>query len=418
MLRIPAVLRRVGPGLITGAADDDPSGIATYSQAGAQLGLHSLWSVVFAWPLVVAVQVICARIGIVTDRGLAANLHKNLPRPLLLLVVGALLIANTLNIAADLAAIGDSIQLLIGGPQHLYSLGAGVLCALLQIQIPYERYVKVLKWLTLSLLAYTGVVFTVHIPWKEVIRDAVLPNIQWTPEYISMVVAIFGTTISPYLFFWQTAHEIEDRKIRRKSKSATTKELSRELRRVRHDTAFGMGVSCFIAFFIMLTTALTLHTSGVTDIQTSRQAAEALKPVVGQFAFLLFALGIVGSGLLAVPVLAGSAAYAVAESFERPTGLSLQPTEARTFYAVIAAATLAGAALDFSPIDPIKALYWSAVVNGVVAVPLLFLILWMAGLPRVLGDFVIKGRLLFLGVAAAAVMAICAISMLVLTSQS
>jgi Mn2+/Fe2+ NRAMP family transporter len=366
----------------------------------------------------VAVQVICARIGIVTDRGLAANLHKNLPRPLLLLVVGALLIANTLNIAADLAAIGDSIQLLIGGPQHLYSLGAGVLCALLQIQIPYERYVKVLKWLTLSLLAYTGVVFTVHIPWKEVIRDAVLPNIQWTPEYISMVVAIFGTTISPYLFFWQTAHEIEDRKIRRKSKSATTKELSRELRRVRHDTAFGMGVSCFIAFFIMLTTALTLHASGVTDIQTSRQAAEALKPVVGQFAFLLFALGIVGSGLLAVPVLAGSAAYAVAESFERPTGLSLQPTEARTFYAVIAAATLAGAALDFSPIDPIKALYWSAVVNGVVAVPLLFLILWMAGLPRVLGDFVIKGRLLFLGVAAATVMAICAISMLVLTSQS
>jgi len=412
------VLRRVGPGLITGAADDDPSGIATYSQAGAQLGLHSLWSVVFAWPLVVAVQVICARIGVVTGRGLAANLHKNLPRPLLLIVVSALLIANTLNIAADLAAIGDAIQLVLGGPQHLYSLGAGLLCALLQILIPYERYVRVLKWLTLSLLAYTGVIFTVHIPWQEVMRDAVLPNIQWTPGYISMIVAIFGTTISPYLFFWQTAHEIEDRKMRRKSKSATTKELSTELRRVRHDTTFGMGVSCFIAFFIMLTTAVTLHVSGVTDIQTSSQAAEALRPVVGQFAFLLFALGIIGSGLLAVPVLAGSAAYAVAESFERPAGLSLQPAEARVFYSVIAVATLGGAALDFTPIDPIKALYWSAIVNGIVAVPLLFLILWMAGLPRVLGEFVVKGRLLLLGVVAAVVMAICAVSLLVLTIQT
>jgi Mn2+/Fe2+ NRAMP family transporter len=342
----------------------------------------------------------------------------NLPRPLLLTVVSALLIANTLNIAADLAAIGDAIRLLVGGPQHLYSLGAGLLCAFLQIKIPYDRYVRVLKWLTLSLLAYAGVIFTVHIPWREVVRDAVLPNIQWTPEYISMVVALFGTTISPYLFFWQTAHEIEERKIRRKSKSATTKQLSIELRRVRHDTAFGMTVSCTIAFFIMLTTAVTLHVSGVTDIQTSSQAAEALRPVVGPFVFLLFALGIIGSGLLAVPVLAGSAAYAVAESFDRPTGLSLQPMEARTFYSVIAVATLVGAALDFTPIDPIKALYWSAIVNGIVAVPLLFLILWIAGLPRVLGEFVVKGRLLFLGVLATAVMAICAVSMLVLIVQS
>jgi NRAMP (natural resistance-associated macrophage protein)-like metal ion transporter len=414
MLKIPGVLRRVGPGLVTGAADDDPSGIATYSQAGAQLGLQSLWSVLFAWPLVVAVQVICARIGVVTDRGLAANLHTILPRPVLLTVVGALLVANTLNIAADLAAIGDAVQLLIGGPQHLYSLAAGLLCVFLQIKIPYERYISVLKWLTLSLLAYAGVIFTVHIPWKEVIHNAVFPKIQWTPEYVSMIVAIFGTTISPYLFFWQTAHEIEERKATRMSKTETTLELSRELRRVRNDTAFGMGISIFIAFFIMLTTAVTLHVSGVTDIQSSSQAAEALKPVVGPFAFLLFALGIIGSGMLAVPVLAGSAAYAVAESFEHPTGLSLQPSEARTFYTVIAVATLVGVALDFTPIDPIKALYWSAIVNGIVAVPLLFIILWMAGLKSVLGDFVIKGRLLFLGRLAAAVMALCAISMLVL----
>ncbi len=414
MLKIPGVLRRIGPGLITGAADDDPSGIATYSQAGAQLGLHSLWSIVFAWPLVVAVQVICARIGVVTGRGLAANLHGNLPRPLLLTVVCALLLANTLNIAADLAAIGDAIRLVFGGSQHLYSLIAGLLCAFLQIRIPYERYVHILKWLTLSLLAYTGVIFTVHIPWQEVLRDAVWPNIQWTPEYINMVVALFGTTISPYLFFWQTAQEIEERQVKRKSHAATTRQLSSELRQVRHDTTFGMAVSCFIAFFIMLTTAVTLHVSGVTDIQSSSQAAEALRPIVGPLAFLLFALGIIGSGLLAVPVLAGSAAYAVAEAFERPTGLSLKPTEARTFYAVIAVATLGGAALDFTSINPIKALYWSAIVNGVVAVPLLFIILWLAGLPRVLGDFVIKGRLLFLGRLAAAVMAICAVSMLVL----
>jgi len=418
MLKIPGVLRRVGPGLITGAADDDPSGIATYSQAGAQLGLQSLWSVLFAWPLVVAVQVICARIGVVTNRGLAANLRDNLPRPVLLTVVGALLIANTLNIAADLAAIGDAIQLLFGGPQHLYSVGAGLLCVFLQIKIPFERYIKVLKWLTLSLLAYAGVIFTVHIPWRQVLHDAFFPTLQWTPEYVGMIVAIFGTTISPYLFFWQTAHEIEERKAARRSKAETAIELTKELRRVRMDTAFGMGVSIFIAFFIMLTTAVTLHVSGVTDIQSSRQAAEALRPVVGQFAFLMFALGIIGSGMLAVPVLAGSAAYAVAESFEHPTGLSLQPAEARTFYTVIAVATLAGAALDFTPINPIKALYWSAIVNGIVAVPLLFIILWMAGLKRVLGDFVIKGRLLFLGRAAAAVMALCAISMIALLFQN
>lgn len=414
MIKIPGVLRRVGPGLITGAADDDPSGIATYSQAGAQLGLHSLWSVVFAWPLVVAVQMICARIGVVTGRGLAANLHENLPRPLLLSVVGALLFANTLNIAADLAAIGDAVQLLIGGRQHLYSVLAGLLCVFLQIQISYKRYVGVLKWLTLSLLAYAGVLFTVHIPWREVMRDSFFPTIQWTPQYISMIVAIFGTTISPYLFFWHTAQEIEELKVRRPTKLATAKQLAKELRRVKHDTAFGMGISCTIAFFIMLTTAVTLHISGVTDIQTSRQAAEALKPVVGQFAFLLFSLGIIGSGLLAVPVLAGSAAYAVAESFSQPSGLSLKPTEARTFYNVIAIATLCGAALDFTPIDPIKALYWSAIVNGIVAVPLLILILWMAGQPKVLGAFVVKGKLRLLGYTAASLMALCAILMLVL----
>jgi NRAMP (natural resistance-associated macrophage protein)-like metal ion transporter len=414
MLKIPGVLRRVGPGLVTGAADDDPSGIATYSQAGAQLGLQSLWSVLFAWPLVVAVQVICARIGVVTDRGLAANLRDNLPGPVLRAVVGALLLANTLNIAADLAAIGDAVQLLAGGPQHVYSLGAGLLCVFLQIKIPYDRYIGILKWLTLSLLAYAGVIFTVHIPWKEVLHNAVLPTLQWTPAYVSMIVAIFGTTISPYLFFWQTAHEIEERKAVRMSNTETKRVLAKELHRVRLDTMFGMGVSIFIAFFIMLTTAVTLHVSGVTDIQTSKQAAEALRPVVGQFAFLMFALGIIGSGMLAVPVLAGSAAYAVAESIEHPSGLSLQPAEARTFYTVIAVATLVGAALDFTPIEPVKALYWSAIVNGIVAVPLLFIILWMAGLRSVLGDFVIKGRLLFLGRMAAAVMALCAVSMIVL----
>lgn len=402
---MPRMLGRVGPGLITGAADDDPSGIATYSQAGAQLGLHSMWTVLFAWPLVVAVQAICARLALVTGKGLAWSLNEVLPRRVLVALVFLLIAANTLNIAADLAAIGDAVQLLVGGPQHLYSLGFGILSVLLQVFIPYQRYVKFLKWLTLSLFAYVGVVLAIPVPWGTVIKDTLLPTLSLSPVYIAAVVAIFGTTISPYLFFWQASQEIEERRSEKRG-AFSTAEMSDNLRHVRNDTAFGMGISCGMAFFIMLTTALTLNANGITDIQTSAQAAEALRPIVGDLAFLLFALGIVGTGLLAVPVLAASAAYAAADTLKIPGSLGHKPHEARGFYAIITVATLAGVALDFTPIDPIKALYYSAIVNGIVAVPLMAAIMLAAGSKRLLGPFTISGKLRSLGWAATAVMTI------------
>lgn len=401
-------LNKLGPGLITGAADDDPSGIATYSQGGAQYGFGTLWTLFFTYPLMVGIQVISARIGCVTGRGLAANLALTHPRGVTYSLVGLLLVANTINIGADLAAMADAIKLVAGGPRQLYAVALGMVCLLLQIFIPYQRYVGILKWLTLSLFAYVGTVFTSHVPWSGVLQGTLLPRIEISQDYLLLIVAIFGTTISPYLFFWQAGQEVEELALQRDGVSLrkSPEDAQRHLHRINIDTTLGMAFSNIIAFFIMLTTAVTLYTHGVHDIQTSAQAAEALRPIGGEFTFLLFAAGILGTGLLAVPVLAGSAAYAVAETFRWSSSLSLELKSAKGFYAIIALATLVGTMLDFSSIDPVKALLWSAVINGVISVPLMIAMMRLATQKKIMGKFVISARLKWLGWIATVIMTV------------
>ena len=401
------MLEQLGPGLITGAADDDPSGIATYSQAGAQFGFGLLWTMVFTWPLMVGIQMVSARIGRVTGQGLAANMRRVFPRWVFYPIVFLLVVANTINIAADIAAMGDALRLLVGGRVHWYVIGFGLISLVLQVFIPYQRYVRVLKWLTLSLLAYVAVVFMVHVPWKAAAAGTIFPKVILDADFAMMIVAVFGTTISPYLFFWQASQEVEELRAVPGAMplvSSNLTEAREHLRRIKIDTYIGMGFSNLIAFFIILSTAVTLHAAGVTNIETSAQAAEALRPLAGELTFLLFAAGIVGTGMLAVPVLAGSAAYAVADSFEWRQGLDRKWYEARRFYALIALATLGGVALDFSSIDPIKALIWSAVINGVIAVPIMVVMMLMAVRPDLMGPFVIKRRLQVLGWLATVVM--------------
>ena len=404
--------RHLGPGLITGAADDDPSGIATYSQAGAQFGYAMLWTVVFTLPLMAAIQMVSARIGHVTRRGLAANIKAGFPRWVLLAVVGMLLVANTLNLAADIAAMAEALRLLVGGSAHVYAVTFGLLCLVLQVFLPYIAYVRWLKWLTLALLSYVAVVFSVQIDWWQVARSVVRPQLAANHDTLLMVVAVFGTTISPYLFFWQAAQEMEDTS---GSAPHTRQAVKRHLRRIRADTIVGMSFSNLIAFFIILSTAATLHAAGVTDIQTAAQAAEALRPLAGDFTFLLFSLGIIGTGLLAVPVLAGSAAYAVAEAagWQGSLSMRLENGEGRSFYGVIAAATVGGVLLCFTPTDPVKELFWSAVINGVIAVPIMVVMMLLASRRATMGEHVIGARLRALGWLATAAMAATVIAMLV-----
>ena len=401
-------LNKLGPGLITGAADDDPSGIATYSQGGAQYGFGTLWTLLITYPLMVGIQVISARIGCVTGRGLAANLAQTNSRRVTLSLVTLLLVANTINIGADLAAMADALKLVVGGPRHIYAVAFGMICLLLQVFIPYQRYVGVLKWLTLTLFAYVGTVFASHVPWGEVLRGTFVPKLELSQNYLLLIVAIFGTTISPYLFFWQAGQEVEELTVQRDGASlhSLPEDARHHLRRINIDTALGMAFSNIIAFFIMLTTAVTLYTHGVHDIQTSAQAAEALRPIGGEFTFLLFAAGIIGTGMLAVPVLAGSAAYAVAEIFHWSSSLGLELKAAKGFYAIIALATLVGMLLDFSPVDPVKALLWSAVINGVISVPLMIAMMGIATQQKIMGRFVIGVRLRWLGWLATGVMTI------------
>jgi Mn2+/Fe2+ NRAMP family transporter len=409
-------VKQLGPGLVTGAADDDPSGIATYSQAGAQFGYNMLWTVVFTYPLMVGIQMVSARIGCITGRGLAANIKAVFPKPVLFGIVGSLLIANTINIAADIAAMGEALRLLVGGSAHLYSVTFGLLCLLLQVLLRYERYVGYLKWLTLALLSYVAVVFTVNIPWWQVVRHLAFPRLSFNHETILMVVAVFGTTISPYLFFWQAAQEMED--LRLLSGHAGTSVLPhaeqvarRHLRRIRWDTYLGMGFSNAVAFFIILSAAATLHAAGITNIQTSAQAAEALRPLGGPVTFLLFSLGVIGTGMLAVPVLAGSAAYAVTESFDWRTGLDMRLHEAREFYGIIAFATVGGVLLNFTRVDPIRALLWSADINCVIAVPIMAVMMRLGANPTIMGTLAIRSRLRNLGWAATVLMGITVVAM-------
>lgn len=407
-------VKALGPGLITGAADDDPSGIATYSQAGAQFGFNMLWTLVFTYPFMVGIQLVSARIGRVTGKGIAANIRRSHSPLMLYSIVLLLLVANIINIAADIAAMGEAMRLVTGfGTAQYYSLGFGFLCLTLQIFLPYRTYVQYLKWLTLGLLAYVATVFTVHISWSEVFARTFNPHFAWDNNSITLIVAIFGTTISPYLFFWQASQEVEE--IRADDAEQALRKFpdnaKAHLKRIKIDTFIGMGFSNVVAFFIVLTTATTLGLHGITDIQTSAQAAEALRPLAGEFAFVLFAMGIIGTGLLAVPVLAGSCAYAVTESFRWPNGLDLKALQAREFYAIISLATIGGMVLNFAPIDPIKALFWSALINGVISVPIMAVMMLLARDEKVMGTFTLSRRHTIIGWMGVAVMTVAVVVM-------
>ena len=403
----------LGPGLITGASDDDPSGIATYSQVGAQFGYGLAWSLPFSYPLLAAVQEISARIGRVTGKGIAGNIRQFYPASILRLIVGLLLVANIINIGADLAAMADAVKLLIGGPALVYVVAFAVTCVWLEVFLSYARYVAILKWTTLSLLAYVATVLAVHVPWGQVAFHTLVPTITWEQAYIVGFVAILGTSISPYMFFWQSSEEAEDERVDPEAKPLieSADGAEDELRRIRIDTYVGMGYSHLIAFFILVTTASTLHVHGITDIATSAEAAEALRPIAGPFASAVFALGIVGTGMLAIPVLAGSAAYAVGEARQWPTGLGYKPREAKAFYGTIAVATLLGIGINLLPIDPMKGLFWAAVINGVVSVPLMAVMMAMSARPAVMGGFTLPRYLRIMGWLATAVMAVAVLAM-------
>jgi len=407
-------LARVGPGLVTGVADDDPSGIATYSQAGAQFGLDMLWTMPLAFPLMAAVQSMCAQIGRVTGRGLAANIKVAFPPIVLHAVVLLLLIANVLNISADVAAMGEVAELVTGWNRHLMTAFFVVATLVLQIFIPYHRYVRFLKWLTLSLLAYAAVLFTVRVPWHEVALRTIWPQFPLNSTAAAVIVGVFGTTISPYLFFWQASQEVEEMGDEQGAAPLVEDRrlAPRELRRIRWDTWSGMFYSDLTAYFIILATAVTLHSAGVTDIDTAAQAASALRPLAGDFAYLLFALGILGVGLIGVPVLAGSGAYALAEARGWTWGLERKAQDARGFYTIIAVSVLAGLLIQYSPISPMKALFWSAVINGVVAVPLMIVIILLVSKKSIMGDFTASRPIVVLGWIATAVMGAAAVRMI------
>ena len=406
-LKARSFFRFLGPGLVAGAADDDPSGIATYSQAGAQFGYGLLWTVVLTWPFMVAVQLISARIGRVTGHGIAANIKKAMPQPILIGLVSLLLIANIINIAADIAAMGEALQLVVGGGEHGHALVFGAGCILLQVFIPYRRYGPILKWLTLVLFSYVATVFTVKTDWGLALRSTFMPALSMNADYLLVVVAVFGTTISPYLFFWQASQEVEEMDLHHRRPLRDLKRGgAQEIDRIAIDTTLGMAFSNIVAFFIILTTAVTLNAHGIKDIQTSAQAAEALRPLAGNLTFLLFTLGIVGTGLLAVPVLAGSAAYGLAEALGWRATLEAKPSEAKGFYIIITVATLLGVLIDFTSLDPIKMLFWSAVINGIIAVPMIVAMMVLVSDKRLMKRFAISRSLKIVGWMAAGVMAL------------
>src|SRR3954452_8049943 len=406
-------VKSLGPGLITGASDDDPSGIGTYSQAGAQLGYSVGWTMLLTFPLMAAIQEISARVGRVTGHGIAGNVCRHYPAPLLNIMVALLFIANTINIAADLGAMADATKLLVGGPAMIYVLFFGVTSVVAQIFFDYRRYVSVLKWLTLCLFAYVGALAVAHVHWGDALAGLLVPRITWSSGFLTTIVAILGTTISPYLFFWQASQEAEEQRVDRSKQPLIHRHsgAQREFSRIRADTIVGMAFSNLIALSIIITAAATLHATGKTDIQTSAQAAEALKPIAGAFAEWIFALGIVGTGLLAIPVLGGATAYAVGEGRGWPVGLARKPKEAMAFYSVLALSAAIGIALNFTSINPISALYWSAVINGVLAVPVMVMLMIMSRQNKVMGRFAIRGPLYWLGWLSTAAMGLSVVGM-------
>jgi len=398
---------KLGPGLITGAADDDPSGIATYSQAGAQFGYAVGWTLLLTYPLMMGIQLASARIGRVTGKDLTETFARFCPRWLVASLVLLLLVANVINLGADLSAMGDSAALVLPGRAPWYAAGFGLLSLLLQVFLPYERYVRVLKWLTLSLFAYVGVVCVVAVDWRAALAGVFAPSFHWSRDYVTTIVAILGTTISPYLFFWQASQEVQE--IRRVPQDhplrIAPEQARRQFRRLRLDTAVGMGFSNLIAFFIITAAAATLHAHGQTHIETTAQAASALRPIAGDAAFTLFALGILGTGMLALPVLAGSAAEAVASYFHWRKGLDLTPAQGLSFYAILAAAMALGVAISLSGLNPISALFWAAVINAVISVPVMVAVMIAASSTKVMGKMVLPRRWKVLGWLATAAMA-------------
>jgi NRAMP (natural resistance-associated macrophage protein)-like metal ion transporter len=407
-------LKALGPGLVTGAADDDPSGIATYSQIGAQFGYTLGWTMLFSYPLMTAVQGLSAGIGAVSGSGLSKNLKRHYSPWLAYGATALLFIANFINIGANLAAMGAALRLLAGGPQVLYALMFGIVCALVQVLVPYPAYVRVLKWLTLSLFAYVAVVLVVGVPWEQALEGILIPSVEMSGATFTAIVAILGTTISPYLFFWQAGEEVEELERKRAPYlKRYPSEAKDELGRIRMDTLIGMGFSNFVAICIMVAAAATLHAQGVNHIESSAQAAEALKPVAGQFAFIVFAVGIIGTGLLSVPVLAGSTAYAVAESFCWKEGLGKKLSDAKAFYATIVVATLGSVAVTMVGLDPVRALYWSAVVNGVLATPLIIVMVMMARNRAIMGELKAPRWMIAISIFTAVIMGLSTIAMFV-----
>jgi NRAMP (natural resistance-associated macrophage protein)-like metal ion transporter len=406
-------LARLGPGLITGASDDDPSGIGTYSQAGAQVGFGIGWTMLLTYPLMAAIQEISARVGRVTGHGIAGNVCRHFPAPVLWSLLVLLFIANTINIAADLGAMADALRLLIGGPSVLYVAIFGYVSVLAQIFMEYRRYVAILKWLTLVLFAYVIALAVVKVPWSEALQGLLVPSIQWNGTFLTTLVALLGTTISPYLFIWQSSQEAEEQRIDQDKRplKLTPSQTSEEFARIHMDTLVGMAFSNIIGIAIIMTTAATLHANGKTNIETSAQAAEALRPLAGAFAETIFALGIVGTGLLAIPVLAGSTAYAIGEGRKWSVGLSRKPEKAVAFYAVLAVSVLLGIGLNFTPLNPIKALYWSAVVNGALAPPVMVLLMLLVRKEQVMGKLIVGGWLYWIGWIATAAMALSVVGM-------
>jgi NRAMP (natural resistance-associated macrophage protein)-like metal ion transporter len=412
----PRLWSVLGPGLITGAADDDPSGIATYSQAGAQFGYQLAWTLVLTYPLMVVIQAISARIGRTTGLGIAGNMRRYYPPWLLHATVSLLWVANTCNIGADLGAMAESTRLLLPQlPAPILLVLFAAICAGGQIFMHHSRYVAVLKWLTLSLFSYFGALCVVHVPWREFFHGLMIPNLAMGKDAWLTVVAMFGTTISPYLFFWQASQEVEDTKAEpiRQPLRRRPAQAPNALARIQLDTLIGMGISNLVALAILATTAATLHAHGIRELTSGAQAAEALRPIAGNLAFALFALGIVGTGLLSVPVLAGSAAYAIGESRRWPVGLSRQPKEAKAFYGTIVAAMMAGAAANIFAISPVKALVWSAVLNALVAVPVMAILMQMSSNRKMMGQFVVSRAWRFLGWLATAAMAFASIAFVI-----
>jgi len=400
---------------VTGAADDDPSGIATHSQIGAQFGYSLSWTFVFSFPLMVVIQRVAAEIGCVTGRGIAHNLRRHYSPWVLRGVVILLLVANVINLGADLGAMGAALELLIGGPPQLYTLLFGVFCIILEVWLSYPRYAAILKWTTLSLFSYVAVVMVADVPWGPALRSLVVPNLDLTREGAMAMVAILGTTISPYLFFWQAGQEVEEQhRHHTKPLCISPKSAGPELARIRTDTIVGMAFSSLVSLAIVFATAATLNAHGIVDIATSAQAASALRPIAGDFAFALFAAGIIGTGLLAVPVLAGSAAYSVSEMFGWAGSLDARPQDARAFYATIAVATLLGACLNFIGLDPVRSLYWAAVINGLLAAPLMAVMMLLVRNPRVMGRLIVSRSMALWGWSATGVMAAASIAFFVL----